>query len=354
MRLNIKAPLNTFLGYGHASLNIIKELDRQGHGVALFPLGGVQLTTHDGDLVQRLFDNRISAFDVDSPSLTIFHEFAFFDALQSKKMVVGFPFFELDQMNLMRMRSLSCLDLLLVSSKWAKEVVLPFYHGPIGVVNLGVDTSIFKPVGPRSDKVYKFFTIGKIEKRKCTELLPRIFESAFTPEDNVELHVMCDSPIPQIRQQMPAIREMFKNSKLGDKITMHPMKNTDYELANFIQGMDCGIFMTRAEGWGLPILQSLACGKHVITTDYSAQTEFCNTQNSMLVNIIKKEVAEDGVWFGGDCGHWAAIEEPQLQQCVQYMRHAYNNRLVDNKEGTLTGQRFTWEASVKMLIEALR
>lgn len=354
MRLNIKAPLNTFLGYGHAALNLIKELDKQGIAVSLFPIGGVQLTTNDGELIQRLFNNRINSFDVDMPSLTIFHEFAFFDALQSKKEVVGFPFFELDQMNLMRIRSLSCLDLLLVSSEWAKQTVLPFFHGPIDVVNLGVDPTIFGPPRPRNDKVYKFFTIGKIEKRKCTELLPRIFESAFLPEDNVEFHVMCDSPIPQIRQQMPRIRDMFKNSKLGNKIILHPMKNTDYELADFIRSMDCGIFMTRAEGWGLPILQSLACGKHVITTDYSAQTEFCNSKNSMLVNITKKEVAEDGVWFGGDCGNWASIEEEQLQQCIEYMRHAYKNRLVDNKEGVLTGQKFTWEASVKALLNALR
>jgi hypothetical protein len=162
MRLNIKAPLNTLLGYGHASLNIIKELDRQKHGVSLFPIGGVQLTTNDGELVHRLFNNRISTFDIDSPSLTIFHEFAFFDALQSKKAVVGFPFFELDQMNLLRMRSLSCLDLLLVSSKWARNVVLPFYHGPIDIVNLGVDTTIFQSKQYVNNKTYKFFTIGKM------------------------------------------------------------------------------------------------------------------------------------------------------------------------------------------------
>ena len=60
---------------------------------------------------------------------------------------------------------------------------------------------------------------------------------------------------------------------------------------------DCGIFPSRAEGWNLELLEMLACIKSVITTHYSAHTEFCDDVNSDLVEIKETELAYDGKWF---------------------------------------------------------
>lgn len=350
--MNIKCPLDCYLGYGHCSSQIIKALHNKGIPLSLHPIGQPRLTTNDGALFTDLINKRYDTFDVNQLSLTIFHEFAFFEALQSKKEVVGFPFFELDEMDLIRRQSLSCLDRLFVASKWAQDIVSSYYKGPIHVIPLGVDNTIFYPNKIENNSPYKFFTIGKIEKRKCTHLLPRIFSAAFNLSDNVELHVMCDSPLPQIKQQMPYYRDLFTKAPLGAKTFIHELKATDEDLANFIRSMDCGIFMTRAEGWGLPILQSLACGKPIIVTDYSAQTEFCNATNANLVHITEKEIADDGIWFHGG-GAWASIGEPQLQQCVTYMKELYQKNIRTNAEGVLTGQKFSWENCADKIIGAL-
>lgn len=343
--LNIRAPLNGLLGYGHAAINIVKALAPTVN-LSVMPIGYPHLTTQDSDLFQHLFDVRFDQFSASNKSLTIWHENMLFDALPSKNEMVGYPFFELDVFDNMRKRSLECVDRIFVSSKWGQEVMRSNGFSA-DIVPLGVDGSIFYPKANNS-AAYRFFTIGKIEERKCTRLLSEIFAAAFTAMDNVELHIMCDSPLPAIQQQMPAFRDMVKNSPLGDKITVHQMKATDYELASFIQSGDCGIYMTRAEGWGLPIIQSLACGKPVIVTNYSAQTEFCTAENACLVEIDNLEPAFDGVWFRG-IGNWAAIRENQIEQCINHMRSCYLNNKRENDAGVQTAHKFSWENTANIL-----
>ena len=62
---------------------------------------------------------------------------------------------------------------------------------------------------------------------------------------------------------------------------------------------DCGVFPARAEGWNLELLEMMSCGKNVIATNYSSHTEFCNSENCMLVETTELEDAHDGKWFRG-------------------------------------------------------
>lgn len=344
--LNIRAPLNALLGYGHASINIVKALSVDTE-LSVMPIGTPYLTTDDGQLFQKLFDHRFENFSARNKSLTIWHENMLFDALPSRNETIAFPFFELDVFDNIRKKSLECVDRLLVTSKWGQNVLTANGFSS-DVVPLGVDSSIFYPKA-NSSTAYRFFTIGKIEERKCTRYLSEIFAAAFTAMDNVELHIMCDSILPAIQRQMGNFKEMVKHSPLGDKITVHPIKNTDVELADFIRSMDCGIFMTRAEGWGLPILQSLSCGKPIIVTDYSAQTEFCNEKNARLVHIDNLEPAFDGMWFDGKVGNWAAIRERQMEQCVAHMRKCYLDNVRTNTEGINTAAAFSWANTARIL-----
>lgn len=350
MNLTVRAPLNTQLGYGHAGWNIIKEIRNQGHGVCLFPLGqNYHLSPEDVGIIQQIQQESFSFLDHSNPCLLIWHEFALFQQFTCKGKYIAFPFFEVNELDPLRQHNLNYCDEVFVASQWAKEVLESNNVGShISVIPLGVDTEIFKPKVQRQDETYKFFTVGKIEKRKCTEMLADIFSAAFDENDKVEFHIICDSPLPQIQQQMPEIRERFTNSKLGDKIFLHPNVPFDRDLASFIQDKNCGLFLTRAEGFGLPILQSMACGKPVITTDYSAQTEFCNEKNARLINISEFEPAIDNIWFHG-LGTWAKIGNREVEQCIEYMRECYKNR-PSNIDGVDTARQFSWKVTCERII----
>ena len=85
--------------------------------------------------------------------------------------------------------------------------------------------------------------------------------------------------------------------------------------------MQCGLWCISitAEGWNLELLEMLACGKQVITTNYSAHTEFCNKENA-FVDIEKNETAYDGKWFNGKVGEWACIDKNEKEQFIEHMR----------------------------------
>ena len=118
---------------------------------------------------------------------------------------------------------------------------------------------------------------------------------------------------------------------------------------------DCGIFPARAEGWNLELLEMMSCGKHVIATNYSAHTEFCNKDNCMLVEIDSLEKAEDGVFFSGEYGEWASISESSKDQIIEHMRKAHSLKQafsgsIPNPKGVETAKSFTWSNSTKELL----
>jgi glycosyltransferase involved in cell wall biosynthesis len=116
--------------------------------------------------------------------------------------------------------------------------------------------------------------------------------------------------------------------------------------------IDCGVFPSRGEGWNLEALELMACGKHVIVTDYSAHTEFCTKDNANLVTITEKELAFDNKWFHGQ-GNWAKIGEPQIEQTANYMKdfHVNNKRSEINHRGIETALEFSWDNTARKILE---
>jgi glycosyltransferase involved in cell wall biosynthesis len=121
--------------------------------------------------------------------------------------------------------------------------------------------------------------------------------------------------------------------------------------------MDCGVFPSRAEGWNLEILEMMSCGKHIITTDVTGHTEFCDQYNSSLIYPDCMETAFDGQFFYGQ-GEWYTIEDEHVDQIAEFMYYDIHipkqeNKLKQNKEGIKTAKQFTWEHSAKKLYDIL-
>jgi len=106
------------------------------------------------------------------------------------------------------------------------------------------------------------------------------------------------------------------------------------------------ILLSRAEGFGLPLLQALSSGLHVITTRYSAQAEFCTPENSRLVAIDALEDAYDGIFFFRQ-GRWAKLAEDQIDQAANFMRQIHQlkqaGELPLNVQGIETAEQLTWD-----------
>jgi glycosyltransferase involved in cell wall biosynthesis len=119
--------------------------------------------------------------------------------------------------------------------------------------------------------------------------------------------------------------------------------------------VDCGVFPARAEGWNLELLELMACGKHLIATDYSGHTEFAK-KGVHLIPIDRLEPAIDNIWFHGQ-GNWAYIGQDQKDLIVEYMKKIHTDKqsqnLKLNNEAAIAAQEFTWAKSTDKLIKAI-
>ena len=163
---------------------------------------------------------------------------------------------------------------------------------------------------------------------------------------------MCQNPF-----NSPDENKQWHDKYDDPRVKIIPRVETQEEVYNIMRKTDCGVFPSRAEGWNLEALEMMACGKQVIITDFSAHTEFCTKENSMLVTIDDTEMAYDGKWFHGQ-GNWAKIGSNQMDQMVSHKRKTHasvqNHENTFNTAGVETAKKFSWKNSADKIMEALR
>lgn len=365
MNINLTAPFCT-TSYGMTALNIVKALDESQNEISVFPIGNL-----DGNDIPSQFHkslqnsiNRRHFFDPLAPSIRLYHQFSL-DQHVGKGKRIGWPIFELDTFNEIELHHLNAQDELIVCSKWAKHVLGK--NGiklPIHVVPLGVDASIFHPNYHKSylkrkfDNSTVFINVGKIELRKH-DILLECFEKAFDNGENVELHMVWKNRLLEHMnmEEMKSWENMYLSSKLGDRITLYDWLPSENNVAALLANADCGVFPSHSEGFNFGLLQSMAVGIQTICTNYSAHTEYANSENSLLIDIDETETAYDGIWFHGQ-GNWAKFEDKQKDQLIEYMRNIHkrkqNGENLFNTNGINTAKSFNWENSAFKLINILR
>jgi glycosyltransferase involved in cell wall biosynthesis len=345
-RLNLACPINS-LSYGLVSLNLVKQLCKQKE-ISLYPIGNVSVENlDDKPLIQKLVNNQGNP-DPEAPSLRIYHQFDLMQRLGRGKHF-GFPIFELDSFNKRELSNLESCDHLISCSKWAAQILQDAGFN-CSVVPLGVDRSIFFEGIGCWNSPYTFISIGKIEYRKGHDILPKLFQKALPKGGDWHLHMLWGNPF--IKDEEKLQWEGYYRSVLGDNVSFCDRVATQVDIANAMRDADCGISMSRAEGWNLPLLELMSCGKPIITTNYSAHTEFCTKENANLVDINELETAEDGKWFFGQ-GNWAKLGPRQEEQAIEFIRKEYKRGKCKNEEGIKTACKFSWENSVQQLVEIL-
>lgn len=353
--INLLTPINQ-LGYGITGLNITKSLSAITD-VALWCIGQPQVTSEEDANIIRSCIARGQFVDFDAPCIKIWHQNDMTQFVGKGKRI-GFPIFELDKFNKLEQHHLNSLDEIFVCSSWAKKIVMDqtnISEDNIKVIPLGVDTSIFTPSETTDTEITRFYNCGKWEIRKGHDVLVEIFNKAFEPNDDVQLVLMCDNPFYTENETKEWIK-LYKESKMGNKISIIPRQPTQKDVYNIMQQCHCGIFPSRAEGWNLELLEMMACGKNVITTNYSAHTEFCTKDNSYLAPISETEIAYDGKWFHGQ-GNWAKIDSNCIDYMVESARTIHklhqSRSLAINTNGIETAKNFTWTNSARKITNAI-
>lgn len=358
MHLNLQVPINN-LGYGTVGLNIAKALYNRKMDVTLFPIGKPEINNgDDANIIQEQLNNLINGtYDSLSPTIKIYHQFALAEHVGRGK-YFGWPIFELDTFSSLEKAHLNSCDELIVCSDWARLICRDNgIECPIKVVPLGFDPKIFGRSVRHNPDTLVFFNCGKWETRKGHDVLIDAFCSAFSPADKVELWMMTSNPF-LTPDEIKAWEDKYKRCKLWSKVKLIPRVKTHEEVANIMAQVDVGVYPARAEGWNLEALEMLAMGKELIITNCTGHTGFANYNNSHLISMNKKEIAQgrpgtETKWFFGQ-GNWWEFGKDQMEQLIHHMSFinkerskAYRN---DNTEHTKIITQFTWHDIVGKLL----
>ena len=361
MDINLIAPICD-TGYGTVGLNLLLALERSGHEVCLYPRGQIEAAQIHGEVIQKALSRRDRP-NPDAPAITL-AQHAAPDLLLTtgRGLHCAFIIFELDTFSPDEIHRLRGLDRVLTCSEWGKRVLVEngLNEEQVRVVPLGVDGSLFaNPPAPpaRDHRDTVFFSTGKFEFRKGYDFLSVAFSQAFAPDDPVRLVLHAWNPFLGDDYNQTWV-DLFQQTLMAERVEI--LRNrfeTQAPLAGLMAQADCGIFLSRAEGWNLGLLEMMALGKPVIATNYSGHTGFLNAENCCLVDVPETESANDGLAFQGQ-GNWAKLDLPQVQQTITHLRAIHEQKqagtLATNTAGIETAQEFSWDNSAARLVTAIQ
>ena len=175
----------------------------------------------------------------------------------------------------------------------------------------------------KTKKKFKFLHISSAKKRKGVDILIESYFKTFTNKDDVCLVIKSfpgpDNIVNELINKYqtlnsPEIEHIF-NSEL-----------TDQELVNLILTCDVGVYPSRAEGFGLPIAESMFHKIPVIATNYSAYLDFANKDNTLLIDYKLADAVDSELVNIG--AKWA---EPNSKDLSIAMNEIYRFKIFDEK-----------------------
>jgi len=148
-----------------------------------------------------------------------------------------------------------------------------------------VDTSLFHPIPLSSARTALgipanctvFVTVGRIGRFKGWELLLDAFQLFLKSNGNALLFFVGDG------EDRPNLQGQIDARGLDSKVTITGFQ-TSNKIAFYLNAADAAVFGSLLEGWSVAMLEALACGKPVVSTEVSgASTMISSSRNGFLV-----------------------------------------------------------------------
>lgn len=230
----------------------------------------------------------------------------------------------------------------------------------VQVIPCGVDPLLFNPeieplqwVKEFSNGRFCFLFNGGTILRKGIDILINAYLSEFKADEPVCL-VIKDSNM-YIKKLVSRIRELSLRKDIAS--ICYTDENIDYNrLSGLYTACDCYVHPYRAEGYGLPIAEAMACGKPVIVTGAGACLDFVEPDSAFFIKSTMEKMEEKSIsgMATVDFPFWVV---PDMKHLQKVMRYVFSHQQFAKELGIRAGQRIrsdhTWKHAARRAAERI-
>ncbi len=228
------------------------------------------------------------------------------------------------------------------------------------VTPLGIDPSTFHPGATRLDlptrKRFRFLFVGGTIARKGADLLVDAYLKVFTAKDDVCLVIkdFGSKDIYRAGTLVHRIREAQSNST-APEIVYLDADLPPADLPRLYAACNCLVHPYRGEGFGLPVLEAMACGLAVIVTAGGATDDFATPGLVRHIPATRTNLGRtiDDFRLVGD--GWLLAPDPTAIATLMasVVADAGAARQLGQKASAHVRRHWTWAKSATLIAERL-
>jgi glycosyltransferase involved in cell wall biosynthesis/cytochrome c-type biogenesis protein CcmH/NrfG len=252
---------------------------------------------------------------------------------------------------------LGSVDQVWANSEYVRRVYVEsgVPNSKIRIVPHGVDPQKFTPEAQPwnlgTTKKFKFLFVGGTIRRKGPDVLLGAFLRAFTSADDVCLVIKdfggqknykgrtATCAIEQARQQPDAPEILYLDQEVEPE-----------QMPGLYTACDCLVHPYRGEGFGLPVLEAMACALPVIVTGGGATDDFATDEFAYRLPALRRQLGPDldGIKLLRR-GWWL---EPDDTALVTQLRQVFTHRDEARAKGRAASahvrQYWTWQRAAQI------
>jgi glycosyltransferase involved in cell wall biosynthesis len=255
------------------------------------------------------------------------------------------------------------VDYILPSSEYVRDIFLRagIPDEKVVVLPLGVDfDALNAPIDEgfefNTKKKFKLLNISIPHARKNIPALIDAYFTEFTADDDICLIIKTtvqgkrDHFEIDIQAAFNQIKELHKDKNLPEIILLEHRFNN---MATIYKKTDALINIAASEGFGLPLLEAMACDKLVAGPRYGGVLDFLNKDNSLLIDTVEVHAPAEYQYWQPTQG--ATVGHPLKESIQAVMRSLYrdheqlHSKFDSNMKETI--ERYTWDNSVKLILD---